>query len=279
MDAHQQLLDHALGLVRPVLYARVGNKTWTPESELSSFRVVMPDGAPVVRVNDEAGFWSAPVAARSFKPGEELSPSDLITQPTVLPEADLPYIAGIRTGAGWKVDFNLDRPHPKRLEFLDLAGEFVDVAEAALDQGLIRPFISNAFHAVEHLARAELLSYSLTTDEVIGARKHTQVASAYQLWVRLGNTDKAFARLLKRLSTARRSATYLDKPFDWSESEARTALSDLRRFQRHVEKIARAGKKPDKIHVISTRAIEAGTLVAHNDAVLRPPKRKRGATA
>ncbi len=279
MDAHQQLLDHALGFVRPVLYARVGNKTWTPESELSSFMVVMPDGAPVVRVNDEVGFWSAPVAGRSFKPGEELSPSDLITRPTDPPEADLPYIAGTCTDAGWKVEFNLDRPHPKRLEFLDLAGEFVNVAEAALDQGLVRPFISNAFHAVEHLARAELLSYSLTTDEVIGARKHTQVASAYQLWARLGNTDKVFARLLNRLSAARRSATYLDKPFDWSESEAKAALFDLRRFQRHVEKIAREGERPDKINVISTRAIEAGTLVARNDAVLRPPKKKRQAAA
>lgn len=279
MDADHQILDQALNFVRPVLYARVGNQTWKPGSELSSFMVVMPDGAPLVRVNDEVGFWSVPVAARSFEEGEELSPSDLITRPAVLPEANLPYIAGTRTDSGWKVAFNLDRPHPKRLEFLDLADEFAKAAEATLDQGLVRPFISSAFHAVEHLARAELLSYSLTTEEVIGARKHTQVASAFHLWAHLGNTDEAFAHLLNRLSEARRSATYLDTPLDWSEAEARAVLLSIQKFQRHVEKIARRGEKPDRINVVATRTIEAGTLVANTDAALRPLPRKRKASA
>lgn len=279
VDARKQLLEHALSFVRPVLYARVGNQTWAPGGELLSFTVVLPDGAPIVRVNDEVEFWSVPIAARSFEPEEEIWPSDLITRPVAPSEGDLPYIAGVLTDSGWRVTFSLDRPHPQRLEYLDLAGEFVTAAESALNHGLIRPFVSNAFYAVEHLARAELLSYSLTADEVIGARKHTQIASVYHLWARLGNTDRAFAGLLDRLGSARRSATYLDSPLGWSQAEANETLSEVRQFRQHVEKIARKGERPSKIQVISTRAIEAGTLVAHGDATVRPARRRQRAVA
>jgi uncharacterized protein (UPF0332 family) len=274
MEAAQQLLDHALGFVQPVLWARVGNGTWRPDDTLSSFRVVMTDGAPLIQVNDEDRYWTVPVAARSFAEGEEIAPAELITYQAEAPDHELPYIAGTRTDGGWELSFDLDRPHPRRLEFLELAGEYVSAAESVLNIGLVRPFIGNAFHAAEHLARAELLCYPITTGETLAAHKHTHVASIYNLWARLGNTDAAFSDLLNKLSSVRPAANYLDKPLAWGEPEAREALLELVRFQRHVEKIAREGERPEIINVISTRDIEAGTLVRDEDAAFRPTKKK-----
>jgi hypothetical protein len=54
----------------------------------------------------------------------------------------------------------LNRPHPQRAAHLEAGLEFAELARVALDKGMLRGFHENAFHAAEHLAKAELLSYS-----------------------------------------------------------------------------------------------------------------------
>lgn len=171
--------------VRLVLFARVGNGTWDEGAGLASFVVEFPyddDRDVRIRVNDEQEFWGQPTATRSFEAGESIGPTDL--QVEVVPPTDHPterFIKGRWVDGSWELEFRLSVPHPRREEHLQAGDEFVEEAEAAFLAGRFRPFYECAFHAVEHLAIAELLTYPPVASEVATAKSHSTVRSIYQL--------------------------------------------------------------------------------------------------
>jgi hypothetical protein len=271
-DAHDALIDDVYRkYVYMVLYARRGADTWSDRDELSRFTVYLHEPA-VICINDEPCGWSVARALRSLHPGEQLEFADLQSDQVLRPEHRPPYFDVVQTSSGWRVDADFSTPHPASGELLAAATEFLAAAEQAHRTGALRAFVENAFHAAESLVRVELLSYPIAAAELEGSRKHVHWQSVYDLWLRLGNTDPRFPSLLRELSDLRRSATYGDKPFSLDQRAATEQLRTLRDLAEHARAIVRS-TKGRTINLITTRAIEAGTLVSNADVTIRSAKR------
>jgi hypothetical protein len=274
-DVQDALIDDVYRkYVQMVLYARKGAGTWSEHDELSRFTVYLREPT-VVCVNNEADGWTVARMRRSVQPGEQVAfedvQSDQVPRPPHLP----PYFGAILTPAGWRYDADLNAPHPASGELLAAATEFLASAEQAHNTGALRTFVENAFHAVESLAKVELLSYPIAAAELEGSRKHLHVQSVYDLWLRLGNTDPRFPSLLRELRDLRGSATYVSKPFTLDQRAAAEQLRTLRDLAEHAGSIARSAKGRT-INLIATHDIDAGTLVSTADVTIRPPRKPRG---
>jgi hypothetical protein len=262
--------------VNLVLTARIGNGTWDENSQLRSFVIVFPpdnDNDVRVRVNDEDSYWSHPRAARNLAEGATLKPDDLLVERLSVP-SDPPsrYIRAEVTAGRWELEIQLNMTHPRRIEHLAAAGEFRESAADALERGALRAFYENAFHAAEHLAQAELLSYTPTLAEVVDAKSHDKVRSTYHLWARLGNTDTRFARLLTDLQDARSSQTYLrgDQAADMETARVHHELLDD--MYEWVRGLVQDGRGPRSIQMIATQQIVAGQVVSMSELQLRPQR-------
>lgn len=262
--------------VHMVLYARKGAGTWSDDDQLSAFTVYLRD-PPVICIDDEPHGWSVARTCRSFGPGEQLEFEDVTSDQVPRPAHQPPYFRAVRTPSGWRADTDLSSPHPASTELLGTAAEFLAAAEHAQRTGALRAFIENAFHAAESLAKVELLSYPVAAAEIEGSRKHPHVQSAYDLWLRLGNTDARFPALLRDLHDLRAAATYVDKPFALDKKTASEMLRTLRDLAAHAKSIARS-TKGRTINLISTRAIAAGELVSTADVTIRPRRKGRRPT-
>lgn len=263
-----------------VIFARVGNGTLRDGDQLVSFHIEFPaenDLDVRVRFNDEECFWSHPRAARPMEAGDVLRPEDVLVERLPLPEQPAErFIRGVWLGDRWNLEVHLSRPHPRRSEHLAAAVEFVHAAELMLGRGLLRPFYESAYHAAEHLAQAELLSYPPSAELVATARTHQTVRSTYALWAKLGNTDPRFAKLLDTLEDRRSAATYVRGVFHATPVDAEGDLAVLREMLDWVTAV-REGRGPEVIHLVAHREIEAGRLVGVDDLGLRPAKGKRSA--
>jgi len=277
--ASDELVAHALiedvyrRYVHLVLAARIGAGTWSDDDGLSRF-VVYLDEPVVICINDEPHGWHMARARRSFKPDEEIHPVDLQAEQVPRPEHRRPYFSASITAEGWQAKFDFSRPHPASGDLMAAAAEFLDAAETAHGKGALRVFVENAFHAAETFARIELLSYPVTADELDGSKKHSQVQAAYDLWLRLGNTDSRFPALLRELHDLRASATYADKPFTLDKDAASRQLRTLQDLAKHARDTL-GSTKGRTINVIATRPIRAGELVSAPDMTIRPPKKQR----
>ena len=221
-EADDRLATDVLNrFVHLVLFGRRGNGTWTDGSVLERFHISLTAGKDVdalVRINDEADYWSVPRAVRDLDEGENLSPVDLVVARMPAPaEPAQRYIAGALVRDRWQIDVRLNHPHPRRAEHLAAAVEFAEAAATALGRGALRAFHTNAFHAAEHLAQAELLSYVPAAGLIADAKTHRSIRGTYQLWARLDNTEPRFAKLLQDLDDGRAARTYLRGAGDQNE--------------------------------------------------------------
>lgn len=275
--AEQTLADDVLRrFVHLLLFARLGNGTWTEDSKLSSFHVALPSGDDEqwwVRINDEPHYWTAPRIVRDFGRGETIGPEDLHVEPVAAPRHEPErFISGVWNGEAWDLTLKLDRADPSRMTHLDAGLEFAAVADSCLDRGQLRGFHENAFHAVEHLAKAELLSYSAAIPEVTDSKSHARLRGTYQLWARLGNTEQRFARLLNELDQQRPSMTYCVGGMARDVSVAREQQVVLRDLANWVQKVVAGGGR-QVIHLYATEDVTAGQMVSRDTTSLRPPQR------
>lgn len=272
----ESLVGHVMRrFVELVIFARTGNGSWRPDAELSRFEVRLKDDTDdgfTVRINDEDCCWSAPVAARDFAEHDTIGPADVLVEQLPLPHGESNrYIRGSWDGTRWNLEMKLSRPHPRRVAHARLGAEFMTSARDALGRDALGVFTENAFHAAEHLALAELLSYDITLREVVDAKSHKTARTTYQTWAQLGNTEQRFARLLTRLDEARGAATYLrgSRPLD--AAEAMQVLADLEDMEAWVAGVVH-GDGPRTISLVATRAIDAGELIGLEDAQIRPSR-------
>lgn len=263
--------------VRLVLLARVGNGTWGEEEGLTSFLVEFPyedDRDVRIQVNDEQEFWGQPTAGRPFEAGESIGPTDLKVE--VVSAADHPterFIKGRWVDDAWELEIRLSVPHPRREEHLDAGDEFAEEAEAAFVAGRFRPFYKCAFHAVEHLAIAELLTYPPVASDIATAKSHPTIRSIYQLWARLGNTDVRYATLLTQLNDRRTANTYLRGQAEGEAvAEATKVLERLREMRVWVRDVALDDGGPKVIRMYAVGEVAAGQLVGTQDMAVRPPR-------
>jgi hypothetical protein len=150
--------------------------------------------AAVVRLNREVGGMVTAKAARPIEAGEEVAVDDIAGVTAYTPrdeDAEVPHVTAILHRDGWSVAFESGYRDPRRHEHLRAGLEFLAAARDAHAAGRLRAFADNAFSAVELLSKAELLSSAPTIELALGARRHGGVASPYNVWARLGNTDPA----------------------------------------------------------------------------------------
>jgi hypothetical protein len=264
--------------ITPILwYRRLGGEDLPGEAIVSFFIFLGGEAAyTCVQLNDETQGWTPTRAMRNLRPSETLRAGDLVSDRVSLPaRPTASYIAGQRTDGEWHVDFNFSLSSPRREEHLVAGEEFHRAARDAAEAKLQRPFVENAFLATEHFLRAELLSYGPTLDLVEQAKTHRVVASTYNLWSRLGNTEQRFADLLNDLGHARGTQVYANKdPAADQVIDSASALQVLKDLQIHVQRIL-AGDGPHPIKVIATRDIRAGSLIGRGDYTLKPPQSRR----
>jgi hypothetical protein len=273
-ESHETLIgDVYRRYVHFVLHARIGAGTWSNDDELRRFVVYLHEPV-VICINDEAHGWSMARSLRGFRKGEEIHGADLRSDQVPRPEHRRPYVGATSTPAGWRAEFDLSRPHPASRTLLATGVEFLATAELAYQGGALRAFVENAFHAAESLAKVELLSYPVVAKELEGSRKHPHVQSVYDLWVRLGNTDPRFPKLLRELQDLRSSATYAAKPFALDERAASEHLKTLRDLAEHARDTDRS-TSGRIVRFIATRSINAGEQVSLPDLTIRPAKKKR----
>lgn len=272
-DADVRILEYAIqSYVSMLLFA-------LQVDELSSFHVLLPEHGQVsVRINDQGNAWSIPRATRSYEAGELIYPDDLEVDelPLQTDTSGIPYIRGRLVDGTWKLDYKLSYAPAIRVDYYDAAVEFIRAATAAHEDGLMRVFVENAFHAAEHLARAELLSYPPSAAAVMPGARHKKLAETFNLWAKLGNTDDDYKDLFNELHRFRPAATYLEAEFRLTIDDAATMLATLLKWQWWVQSIVHEDGARNPIRVVATREVEAGALVGAGDYTIRQPKRSYG---
>jgi transposase-like protein len=73
--------------------------------------------------------------------------------------------------------------------------------------------------------------------ETVG-RAHGVVASQFNRWARLGNTDQRYAELRNELERLRAPARYLRGEFGLARERAEEMLATLKEMQKHADEVA-----------------------------------------
>lgn len=202
--------------------------------------VVLEDGRPArVLLNAEA---NVQVLAR-LQPGLGVG--------SVVPINELEIggylIDGLPPNAGWalminqagrvRMGFDFRRNGAFARQHLKQARGFVECARFAAQRKQLRVCVECLFHAVEKVCKAEMLTLPLglraTTDNESLARKEHHDLRA--LYGRVGQ-EKQAARLMDRLQSLRRSATYHLSPFRLSGKRLRRLIADVEALQVAVRK-------------------------------------------
>lgn len=140
-------------------------------------------------------------------------------------DANAGHLTIVRADTRWLIAFNF-RYNAQRAEtVISAAKEFLDTAVHANEHGRERAFRENLFGAVELIAKSRLL---LNPDpDVLKARTHQGVSSKIHQEARLGNVDRSFVALLKKLEGYRPTARYVagDVEHDRGVNDAMIALA------------------------------------------------------
>lgn len=270
--------DMAERLVRPELERRRAEGTWPDGEQVYRFQVLFPDGEPPqVRLNRDVGGTVLAKATRAIAVGEEVVIDDFSAVTSYTPregDVGIPHVTAFQHRYGWSVVFEFAGGHPDRFEFLQRAKEFLDTARHALGEERLGAFFDNALSACELLAKTELLSCRPTIEIVLNSRKHAAIATAYNLWANLENTDKRYARLLDRLHARRPAARYLQGTQPIRRSEAEEVIEVLTDMYEHVKDCTERTRveSDDRFNVYATRELRAGEIVRSGDVTLKPPR-------
>lgn len=266
--------------VRPELERRQSEGSWPEGEAVYRFQVLFPDSSPPeVRLNRDVGGTVTAKATRAIAAGEEVAVDDFSEISSYTPrdeDAGTPHVSAFLHRDGWSLIFEFAGGHPDRFAFLERAEEFLDAAREALRRKHLGAFYDNALSACELLAKSELLSCRPTVDVVLSSRKHAHIATPYNLWANLENTDKRYARLLNRLHERRTTARYLEGRQPLTEVDAAEVMATLIEMKNHVKRSADESSA-DRFNVYATRALRAGEIVRSSDFSLKPPRSPRSA--
>lgn len=234
------------------------------------FKVDMP---PVVRLNSEVHgsvMVSPADPARVWNAGEDVMLEDIggICD-FALPDEDAnaAHITLLAHASGYSLTFDATYNRARIAEHLRAAEEFMVSADQALTDERLTPFVENAFHAAEHLAKAELLP--LPDERFLRAKTHRTVASRLHWWSNLGNIDPDAAKLLSQLDDLRQRETYLADGRRLGRESAKEIYERLMRMRDSVVKNApQKGPSPQGRRsrtMLAARNLEAGQLVRLSD--------------
>lgn len=241
-EAAENLFSSLMSVfVQPELVRRFeGGCPLEPGTQLVAIQVVLNVGRdPEVRFNAEVGGFMRARALRAMAEGEPVTSADIseISHVELTDEdADAAHITAIWLADGWSIswDGRYNASHIAR--HLQAASEFVELAESALERGMLRGFAENAFEAAELLAKSVILS--LPDAAVLTSKSHGTVARKFNRWAHVGGTDQRFAELRNELERFRGPARYLRGDFGLDEARAKQMLTTLKEMRDHASDVA-----------------------------------------
>jgi len=182
--------------------------------------------APDVRLNEEVRAVLKVRANRRIEKGEALTAADFndiegIELTDVDPNAG--HLTLLLHKGFWHLEFDFRYNAARISEHVKAAEEFLGGASHALGQRDLRVFVDNLFSAVELAAKGLLLMQP--DKSVLVARRHQAISAKYNLWSKLGNTERRFADLLNRLPDLRSSARYVRGDLGLTTDEATVMLA------------------------------------------------------
>lgn len=211
-----------------------------PGTQLVAIQVVFRVAQePDVRFNSEVGGFMRARALRAMAEGEPATSADVseITHVELTDtDGDAAHITAIQLADGWSISWDGRYNASHIAAHVDAASEFVELAEIALERGMLRGFAENAFEAAELLAKAEILS--LPDAAVLKSKKHGTIAQRFNRWAHIGGTDQRFANLRNELERLRGPARYLRGEFGLDQARAKAMLATLKEMRGHVDEVA-----------------------------------------
>jgi hypothetical protein len=217
-----------------------------------------PDGKMRVLLNDEIKGEGVLRAPRSIQKGEPLSAADLAhIESFELPDEllDSGHFTIIRAGEGWRMFFNFLSGRAKAKDMLELAGQFLEAAQSAKDNGHAGPAVDNLFSACELTSKAELI---LHRNPAASSKSHGPVASEINRWAKLGNIDTAFVDLFNKLRLQRPNARYGDKEHRPPIPEQDSFDVILTMIERGLSRVGKATDRMLKSNEDVARPLPAG---------------------
>jgi uncharacterized protein (UPF0332 family) len=231
------------------------------------------DKPTVVRLNEEVRGRLLVRSAdpdRAWTVGEDVTLADIAGVSRVeLPSDDenAAHITLLVHAAGASISFDATYNRPRIATLLGAAEEFIASASADLKGDRLRPFAESAFHAAEHLAKAELLP--LPDERFLKAKTHSAVANRLHWWSRLGNIDPDAAKLLSQLESTRHQETYLAEGTRLTRSAAEDLYRRLLEMHDRVvgdaSKSGEADRRRRRVTMVAARELTAAQLVQMSD--------------
>lgn len=202
--------------------------TQSPEQYVQKVQILHQIGVPrlVVRLNEEVKIrflfrYEGPTIPAGTT---DIPPEHIGDIYTVELEEDLAgHEVIIRNRAGWWVSFDFRYYRNKIMTCVEIAGEFLYAARAAIEADGMHAFAENLYVAAEQLAWAQLLF--IPHPEIVHSRKHENILRRFNQWVKMGNASPRFAKALNRLAQLRNPARYRPEQFHLNETEARGILA------------------------------------------------------
>lgn len=196
-----------------------------------------------VRINDDAEIiWIVELRDdREFEEGEEVTINDMNEiQDVMLKEEDAD--AGHITydtieGVGELFSFDFRRNQSYRRPLLEASDQFIELAEHAIEIGLWRGFVENAFHAAERMMKIDVITFGFP------AETHSQVQSGYRRVVKMNVGNEDLYGVFNQLKDKYRlSASYVDprdsadeKNFKLDKDTAESYLDILKKHHDTLE--------------------------------------------
>jgi len=195
---------------------------------LSAAQVIMDmdTDAPTVRLNEEVKAVFRARLKRAVQKGEVVWENDFDEiEDLELTDLDpnAAHLTIILRKGMWVLKFDFRYNAARIRETIETAREFLDCATFSLNKGNLRAFVENLFGAAELMAKGLLLMHP--DRSILTGKSHKIIASKFNWWGKLGNTDPEYVKLLNHLSVLRRPARYLQTRLALNIEDAKVMLA------------------------------------------------------
>ncbi len=211
------------------------NKIETPLVLRAAQIVFYPDDRPLeIRINEEVRAQAVP----KFKPGVEKREGELVYEHELeglvdlrLTDEDDPncaHVTSLLINMVWHLQFDFRYNKPLAQKHVELAQNFLTVAEFALSQGLWRPFVDTLYSAAELTVKAQLLI--MPDPRILKSKRHAFVQAQFNRFANQGNIETSQKNAFNDLSQSRPKARYATEDFSITAEEAQDLLDSIRQL-------------------------------------------------
>jgi hypothetical protein len=147
---------------------------------------------------------------------------------------DCGHITFKKVNGNWEgfFDFRYNKGRAEKL--FNTALEFFETAKDAYDARRTRSFVDNLFSAMELLVQCRL--FVISNQNYVDKPSHKWTTNEFSIFVKLGNMNPKYPKILGRLSQLRNAARYHKQPFLLQETEARECITAVGQLAEDVRR-------------------------------------------